>query len=84
MAHSGGEGILISEPGSDILEAYRYNYGHEAPDEGSQISSKFLFLPTISHFSKIEMAGGKKAGSSDCESFYLIVHKFVNRGKALI
>ena len=42
MAHSGGEGILISEPGSDILEAYRYNYGHGAPDRGNQISSKFF------------------------------------------
>jgi hypothetical protein len=70
MAHSGGEGILISEPGSDILEAYRYNYGHEAPDEGSQISSKFFFLPTISHISNMELTGGRKDGSSDCENFF--------------
>lgn len=70
MAHSGGEGILISEPGSDILEAYRYNYGHGAPDEGSQISSKFFFLPTISHISNMELTGGRRDGSSDCEKFF--------------
>lgn len=69
MAHSGGEGILISEPGSDILEAYRYNYGHEAPDEGSQISSKFFFFfPRISNFSKMELTGDR-SGSSDWEEF---------------